>query len=41
MTYAGKPTQAGKRLMLLAFAIAFLTAAVLPLQAKPINIRRY
>jgi hypothetical protein len=34
MTYAGKTTQAGKRLMLLAFAIAFLTASVLPLQAK-------
>jgi hypothetical protein len=34
MTYAGTPTQAGKRLMLLAFAITFLTAAVSPLQAK-------
>ena len=34
MTYPEKTTQAGKCLMLLAFAISFLTAAVLPMQAK-------
>src|SRR5580700_2904084 len=34
MTYPEKTTQAGKCLMLLSFAISFLTAAVLPMQAK-------
>lgn len=34
MTYVSKTIQASKRLMFLAFATTFLTAAVLPMQAK-------